>query len=254
MLPILMGTAAAAAAAVAGYASFAPRSQLFGATFTGEAPASRRLALTFDDGPNDPYTLRLLEVLARYEVRATFFLIGRYAAARPEIVQAIAGEGHVFANHTYTHPNLALCSPRRIRQELEDCEEALAGAADGRAPLFRPPFGGRRPAVLRAARQLGLTPVMWTVTCYDWKPTTAERVVRHAVRQVRGGDIILLHDGGHRAMGADRGHTVEAAARILERYRGEGFEFVTVPRMMDVAVPGESAAAGAGSPQPPNGV
>ncbi|MGH9580784.1 MAG: polysaccharide deacetylase family protein [Terriglobales bacterium] len=253
MLPILMG-AAAGAAALAGYASLAPRSQLFGATFIGEGPASRRLALTFDDGPNDPHTLRLLEVLARHQVCATFFLIGRYVAQRPEIVQAIARAGHAFANHTFTHPNLAFCPPTRIRQELEQCQRALRDAAGEPAPLFRPPFGGRRPAVLRVARQMDLAPVMWTVTCYDWKPTTAERVARHAARQVRGGDILLLHDGGHRALGADRAHTVEATARILTRCRSEGFEFVTVPEMMGSSPPKASISRVAGSPQPPGGV
>jgi peptidoglycan/xylan/chitin deacetylase (PgdA/CDA1 family) len=73
---------------------------------------------------------------------------------------------------------------------------------------------------------------MWTVTCFDWKETTADRVERHAVRQIRGGDVILMHDGGHTKMGADRRHTVEATDRLIRRYKGEGFEFVTVPEMM----------------------
>ena len=82
--------------------------------------------------------------------------------------------------------------------------------------------------MLSIARELGLTPVQWSVTCYDWKPTTAERVERHAVRQITGGDIILQHDGGYKEMGADRAHTVAATERIITRFKSEGFFFVTL--------------------------
>jgi peptidoglycan/xylan/chitin deacetylase (PgdA/CDA1 family) len=81
-------------------------------------------------------------------------------------------------------------------------------------------------------RKLELEPVMWNVTCYDWKPTTANKVFAHAQRQIRGGDVILMHDGDQQAMGADRKHTIEASNRLIARYKADGFEFVTVPNMM----------------------
>src|SRR2546422_886205 len=129
---------AAAAVAAAGYQSMAPTRQWYGRTFTGLGRGSKQLALTFDDGPNDPHTLRLLEVLAKHNVHATFFLIGRYVSQRPDIVREL----------------------------------------------------------------------------------------------VRGGDVILLHDGSHRAFGADRAQTVIATDRLLSRNRSEGYEFVTIPEMM----------------------
>ncbi|HWZ41942.1 MAG TPA: polysaccharide deacetylase family protein [Candidatus Saccharimonadales bacterium] len=226
-------SAAAAAAAYAGYASMSPGTQLYGRTRTrGRNP--QQIALTYDDGPNDPHTLRLLEVLARHDARATFFLIGRYVRQRPDIVRAIRDAGHAIGNHTYSHPNLALVSPARLCRELEDCHKALQDAIGDYQPLFRPPFGGKRPDVLRAARRMGLEPVMWSVTAYDWSAKSSDSIVGHATRQMgprdgKQGEIILLHDGGHLEFGADRSHTVEATRRLLEKYSAEGKRFVAIP-------------------------
>lgn len=229
IFPILAG---AAVAVTAGYNSMAPRSQLYGRTFIGERRPSRRLSLTFDDGPNDPHTLHLLDVLARHDVQATFFMVGSFVEQRPGIARAVAAAGHAIGNHTHTHPNLIFHSGGVVRRELQDCERALDNAGVARAGLFRPPFGGRTPIVLRAARDLGLEPIMWSVTAHDWKPYSPERIAQLVHRQVRGGDVILLHDGGHLRMGVDRSASVRATELIIQRYQGEGFEFVTIPEMM----------------------
>lgn len=223
----------AAALAAAGYQSMSPTGQWYGRTFIGSARGSKRLALTFDDGPNDPYTLRLLEILAQHQVRATFFMIGHYVQQRPEIARAAAKAGHVIGNHTFTHPNLIFVSDFETRRQLLDCEIALNDALGEHSRLFRPPFGGRRPGSLRIARSLGLEPVMWNVTGWDWKTTSADYVEQRVSKQVRGGNVILLHDGSHLAMGTDRSHTVVATDRLIMRYKAEGFEFVTVPEMMN---------------------
>lgn len=228
--PLIAGGAAVVAA---GYNTMAPRSQLYGRTFIGEPPPSRRLALTFDDGPNDPHTLRLLEVLARREVLATFFMLGSYVRQRPEIARAVAAAGHVIGNHTTTHPNLIFRREREIRAELESCERAFDEAGVAHAHLFRPPHGGRTPAVLRTARRMGLEPVMWGVSGWDWNPYPPEKIAKLVSKQVLGGDVILLHDGSHKQFGADRSATVRATELMLERFLGEGFEFVTVPEMMN---------------------
>ncbi|HLY92210.1 MAG TPA: polysaccharide deacetylase family protein [Candidatus Angelobacter sp.] len=209
--------ASAAAAAYAGYATMAPRSQLYGRTIThGSDP--RQLALTYDDGPNDPHTLRLLDVLAKHDARATFFLIGKYVRRRPEIARAVLAAGHEIGNHTYSHPNLIFVSARRLRQELEDCNKAIEDALGARPSLFRPPFGGRRPGVLRSARELGLKTIMWSITGYDWNAESPDGILGKITPHLNPsrGEIVLLHDGGHLAFGADRGHTVEATRRLLE--------------------------------------
>jgi peptidoglycan-N-acetylglucosamine deacetylase len=233
MLRAVIGAAAAAAAlSASGYQSMAPTGQWYGRTFIGGKRGSKQLALTFDDGPNDPHTLRLLEVLAKNDVRATFFLIGRYVEQRPDIVRAIAAAGHVVGNHTYTHPNLIFCSALQVRTQIAECERALTQAVGEHSRLFRPPFGGRRPASLRVAREMGLEPIMWNVAGLDWKGESAEYVERRVAKHIQGGDVILLHDGGHTGMGADRAPTVLATERLITRYKGDGFEFVTVPEMM----------------------
>jgi len=223
---------AAAAVAAAGYQSMAPTGQWYGRTFTGLGRGSKQLALTYDDGPNDPHTLRLLEVLAKHEVHATFFLIGRYVSQRPDIVRELVRAGHVIGNHTFTHPLLIFKSSKQIETELMECQRALSDTVGLEAKLFRPPFGGRRPAVLRLARKLGLQLVMWNITGYDWNAPLAEQLERRVSSRIRGGDVILLHDGGHRAFGADRAQTVIATDRLLSRNRSEGYEFVTIPEMM----------------------
>ncbi len=231
----LTGAVSAVAAVAAGYQSMAPTGQWYGRTFTGLPRGSRQIALTYDDGPNDPHTLSLLEVLARHGVHATFFLIGRYVQQRPEIAREIVQAGHVVGNHTLTHPLLTFKSVAEIRHELSQCRAALQDAIGGHSNLFRPPFGGRRPAVLRVASELGLEPVMWSVTGYDWNAPPAEVIERKVARQIRGGDVILLHDGGHKRMGADRSQTVIATDRLISRYEVEGSEFVTIPQMMQKA-------------------
>jgi peptidoglycan/xylan/chitin deacetylase (PgdA/CDA1 family) len=232
MLGYIVAGAAAAAASAVGYQTMSPTGQWYGQTFTGLPAGSKKLALTYDDGPNDPHTLRLLEVLARHNVRATFFLIGRYVTKRPDIAREIANAGHAIANHTFSHPNLIFASSRETKSELQQCQQALDDAVGQHSRLFRPPFGGRRPGTLRIARSLGLQPIMWRVSGYDWKGRPAEYIERKVHAQVRGGDVILLHDGGHSAFGADRSQTVIATDRLIAQYNSQGYEFVTIPEMM----------------------
>ncbi len=238
MLGLAIAGAAAAGAVSLGYQSMSPTGQWFGHAFFGPPGARKDLALTFDDGPNDPYTLRLLDVLGKHDVKATFFLIGRYVMQRPDIAREIAQRGHVIGNHTFTHPLLIFQPAARIRQEILQCREAISDAVGKHSNLFRPPWGGRRPGVFgpgvfSIARQLGLEPVMWNVTGYDWDAPSVEYIEQKVARKIRSAAVVLLHDGGHAAFGTDRSKTVEAVDRLIARFKSEGRGFATIPQMMN---------------------
>jgi len=236
MLAALTGIAAVAAGATfAGLHTMVPWSQLYGANFSGAPPGARTLALTYDDGPNDPYTGRLLEVLERHHVKATFFLLGQFVSERPELARAVAQAGHAIGSHGYHHRNLIFLSAAQLRQQLTRASETIEAATGVRPKLFRPPFGGRRPGTFSMVREFGMTPVMWRVTAYDWSAKSHHSIVQHAVSQIKGGDVILLHDGGHLKLGTDRSHSVRATDELVRRYLGEGYHFLTVPEMIDTA-------------------
>jgi len=229
-----IGAMAAAGLATGGcaYAAMAPRSQFFGSTLI--APRGRgQIALTFDDGPNPAWTPQLLDLLAKYRAHATFFLIGKHAMEEPYLTRYIAEAGHVIANHSWSHPNLAFTSPRKVKQELKQTKQVLEHITGMPVRFFRPPFGGRRPDVLNAARDLGMTPVMWNTMTDDWKERSADKIAQRISDKVdalarRGWAAnVVLHDGGQEKLGIDRESSIEAARILLERYVGVR-RFVTV--------------------------
>lgn len=221
------------------YHAISPTSQGFGATVIGTPGHGKLLALTYDDGPNPRWTPELLELLARHGVKATFFVVGKYVEREPELVRRTLAAGHALGNHTHSHTSILRLSKEEIASELRRCAAAVdsAGCAftelpDGR--LCRPPYGRKRPAALRAVRDEGYVPVLWSVTCWDWsRRATADTIWRHATKQTRGGDVILLHDGdGDHGFDVERGGSLVATERIIERYGGEGYEFVTIPELV----------------------
>lgn len=216
-----------AGAAAAAWGAVYPGAQIFGRTLRITGDRSM-LALTFDDGPNPNVTPGLLDLLDRYEARATFFLVGSRVRAFPALTRTIAERGHVLGNHSETHPNLAFLSTKQLHEELGRCHEAIESVAGYRARWMRPPFGFRGPGLGAAVRQMGYAGVaMWSKLVKDWRPQAAEPVIRR-LRGARGGDIVLMHDGDHRSPEGDRHHTVAALAHWLPRWKDAGLKFVTV--------------------------
>jgi len=219
-----------AASGAYAWGSVVPSAQLFGPTIRRTGDASS-IALTFDDGPNTATTPLLLELLDRHRVKATFFLIGTWVREVSSLAHEIVARGHALGNHTDTHPSLALLSSQRITQELEGCDDAIESATARKPRWMRPPFGFRSPlldGILR--RRGGAGVVMWSAWARDWKPQPAEPVIER-LRRVRGGDIVLLHDGDHRVINSDRRHTVSALEYWLPRWKDSGIRFVTLDEM-----------------------
>jgi peptidoglycan/xylan/chitin deacetylase (PgdA/CDA1 family) len=221
-----LGAAAGLALAAGGcaYAALWPASRIFGESFIAPKLPGE-LALTFDDGPNPAWTPRLLDVLANYSVRATFFLVGSHASAEPALVRRIVAAGHLIGNHSWSHPNLALTLSSRVQQELIRTSRALEQIAGKQVRFFRPPFGARRPVVLRIARELGMTPVLWNAMTSDWSDPSAESIARHLIRSIdraeRSGSAanVVLHDGSHLDRAAWRAPSVNAVSQLAKRYK-----------------------------------
>jgi peptidoglycan-N-acetylglucosamine deacetylase len=235
---------AAGAVGVTAWGAVSPTSQLFGPVLC-RTPRPGVVALTFDDGPNPAVTPELLLLLERYRVRATFFLVGRFARACPELVTEIGAHGHSIGNHTETHRNLTFLATGRIEEELLRCQDSIANAGSRVVPAWlRPPFGFRGPQLFIAMRRAGLQGVaLWSLTAYDWKPqpplkliARLARVAERASTRAAGtvarppdrGEIVLLHDGDFRHLGGDRRHVLSALEHWLPRWRDLGLEFVTL--------------------------
>lgn len=220
------------AAGAFAYAARWPSSRIFGRTLIAPARPGE-LALTFDDGPNPACTPRLLDILAQSSVKATFFLVGRFAQTEPALTRAIADAGHLIGNHSWTHPDLSLTAARRVREELTRTKDTLEQITGVSIRFFRPPFGARRPYVLGIARELGMTAVMWNAMTSDWSEPDCNRISDRLVRKIEDNDRrglasnIVLHDGGHLALNTDRGPSLAAAEKLLARYP-QTHRFVTI--------------------------
>ena len=231
---------AAAGAGLTAYAVRYPHAQVFGPVVS-RTNSVRKLAITFDDGPNPAMTPKFLELLARYNAAATFFMIGRYVRDCPELVREVAAQGHQTGNHTHTHPNLFRTPPGRTADELRRCQGAVGDILGTPPKLFRPPWGLRSPWLEGAASKLNLRTVMWSLLPGDWRAPTDEWLIARSApigdraRHSRAGgnrystgDVLCLHDGSHNRQNADRSHTLAALKYWLPRWRDLGLEFVTI--------------------------
>jgi len=198
----------------------------------------KRIALTFDDGPHPEYTPRILEILRKYDVRATFFVVGANASIHPEILKDIFKQGSEIGNHTYTHPNIASLSPKQFQFELDSMERVIEAILGRKSVLFRPPYAEDvEPAVpeealnLEFTHRLGYYTVGMRIDSNDWRESKEERIVSNVLEQAENGDgnIVLMHDGG-----GNREQTVASLPKIIEGLRSAGFEIVPVSKLMSL--------------------
>jgi peptidoglycan/xylan/chitin deacetylase (PgdA/CDA1 family) len=242
-LPMIALGAALALAAFIGYELVEqPTSQLWGRTITQGPTNERIVALTYDDGPNPPYTNRILDVLEREHVHATFFVVGRAVHAYPGVVEREVRDGDAIGNHTWDHRHLILLSRSHIRTSLQQTDDAIYAATRTHTQLMRPPFGARDWIVMQVARRLGYTVVMWSVPlARDWEYPPARVIAQRVLPHVTDGSIIVLHDGNRGQLCAinhlaphvcDRGSDIEATRLIVENLKARGYRFVTIPQLI----------------------
>jgi peptidoglycan/xylan/chitin deacetylase (PgdA/CDA1 family) len=235
----------AGAAAATGFLAWAVRgrsSNLFGPTLWRGPRDRRAVAFTFDDGPSES-TPALLELLARLEVRATFFLTGSAAERLPEVARAVAAASHEIGSHGHSHQPLYLRSPSFIASELERAQEAIAQVTGVTPKLYRPAYGCRWFGLAAAARRLGLTQVMWTVLGRDWK-WPAERVAARLIRGASNGAIYCLHDGRGLAPRPDLRTTIEAVRRAVPELMDRGYRLEPAGALLGPAMARRAATSG----------
>ncbi len=219
-----------------------PTNQIFGRTLTQGPTNERVVALTYDDGPNPPYTSRILDVLEHEHVHATFFLVGRAAQAYPAVVKREVLDGDAVGNHTWDHPHLIVMRRSEVRTSLQRTDAAIYAATREHTHLMRPPFGARDWIVMQVAHKMGYTVVMWSVPlARDWEYPPARVIAQRILPNVSDGSIIVLHDGNRGQLCAagrlpahvcDRSSDIEATRLIVENLKAQGYRFVTIPELI----------------------
>lgn len=186
-------------------------------------PERKVVALTFDDGPHGPATERLLDILRKENVKATFFLVGKMVEKHLDLVQQEAAEGHEIANHTYSHTRLLGLTPDRVESELRDGAQVIDKAVGSRPRLFRPPGGEYDNETIEAAKRLGYVMVLWTDDPSDYQRISPDLIESRILKHVRNGSIVLLHDGIP--------ETLEMLPDLIAKLRQQGYKFVTISEM-----------------------
>lgn len=188
------------------------------------------IAMTFDDGPSEKLTPKLLDVLAQHHIHATFFVLGECVAEHPEITARAAKEGHEIANHSWSHPNLIKMSDESVRSQLRRTDDAIKSAT-GKAPtLFRPPYGSISARQKRWIHdEFGYATVIWDVDPFDWKRPGPMVVKNRILKETRAGSIILSHD--------IHPGTIEAMPATFDELQQKGFKLVTVSELIAMETP-----------------
>lgn len=192
-----------------------------------------KIALTFDDGPDPRFTPQVLDILKQYNVPATFFVMGARAEAASYLTKRMINEGHIIGNHTYWHPDLVKKADiATLRREVIQTEDKLANLIGYRTKLFRAPYGFLYNELVETLGELNYSVVGWSVDSLDWREQPASEIAYTVLNNVHPGAIILMHDGGE--WDADRTNTIQSLHQIIPTLKEQGFEFVTVPNLLNI--------------------
>lgn len=209
-----------------------PGNRFYGPTLSEVKTSQKVVALTFDDGPNPPYTGQVLDILREEGVPATFFVIGKNAGKYPDLVRRMIAEGHQVGNHTYNHIDLLKADRATIADEVDRTNKVIRDITGAPAKVVRPPHGFRDAVVLEVMAERGLKVVEWSVSSRDWTNPGVETIVSRTLDKVKSGAVILLHDGDGVTAGSPRAQTVAAARQIIRELKARGYKFVTVDEIL----------------------
>ena len=187
-----------------------------------------KIALTFDDGPHPRHTPQILDLLDRYEIKATFFSVGINAYYYPDVLAEIAARGHEIGNHTYSHPHVNQVNQVKLEREIEKCEEMIYQITDRKTKLFRPPEGMIDSEMLKTIHNLDYRIILWDIDTRDWAHTSPEEIAKNVIEKTSSGDIILMHDYIGR-----NSPTYEAMEIFIPVLIEKGYKFVVVSELID---------------------
>ena len=217
--------------ALIAHSTFAPRSRMWGPVFSHASRHCDCVAVTFDDGPNEPYTSEILRILKADHAHATFFLIGENALTYPGTVREIVRDGNEIGNHSFTHPRLIEEGGSQMAWQVDHTQDVLEQISGIAPRWFRPPYGTRDPRLFPKTRREDLRVAEWSKMSRDWTKPGVDRIVSRTLKHLKPGDIILLHDGDNTIHGGDRSETVAALPFILAGIRARGLTPVTVSEL-----------------------
>jgi peptidoglycan/xylan/chitin deacetylase (PgdA/CDA1 family) len=204
-----------------------------GSIFSQGPSYCKSVALTFDDGPDNLFSPVILEILAQYAVKATFFLNGNCVHDNPDITERIANEGHILANHTYNHPDLTTIPPEQIRVEIKTTQDEIQQITGLKTALFRPPYGALNNESIEVILSMGYKIILWNVDSLDWTGITGPAITARVVANTVPGSIILMHNACGGSIQAGTG-TSQSLPYIIEILRAEGYNFTTIPALLNI--------------------
>jgi peptidoglycan/xylan/chitin deacetylase (PgdA/CDA1 family) len=215
------------------WACATPSSTFFRPALIRGPQDGKRVSLTFDDGPAEPFTEQVLEILREQHVPATFFVCGKNVEAHPDLLRRIVAEGHAVGNHTYSHPFVHFKSRRRIAEEIDRTQAIIEKVIGFRPRIFRPPYGARWFGLVPTLLERGMHLIMWSAAGYDWKKNV-QGITESALRELKPGAVILLHDGRETRSAAeiDRSRTVLALPGIIAGARRQGYTFAPLKEFL----------------------
>ena len=183
----------------------------------------KRIALTFDDGPHPRYTEKILGILEKYDVKATFFMIGSNARLYPDVARKVSAAGHEIGNHTYTHPHMLKLSEEGLLEEIKKTESVFSEIGIKKPRLFRPPEGYRTKEQCEVLSKEDYRVVVWSLDTHDWQGKPSSEIIKHVEENIKGGDILLFHD-----YISGQNTTITALEQLIPKLLKDGYEFVCV--------------------------